>query len=82
MRAPEASRVTLTGPWAAEGGREHGRRLRGWSCATLGSRVEGMQEMGEMSVQVSFCDGGNLNGSIDESVEFVHLRVQSISMTR
>ena len=41
-----------------------------------------MREMGETPVQVSFCDGGNLNGSIDESVEFVRLRVRSVSMTR
>jgi hypothetical protein len=32
--------------------------------------------MGETSVQVSFCDGGNLNGSIDE-MEFVRLRVRA-----
>jgi hypothetical protein len=32
--------------------------------------VEGMREMGETSVEVSFCDAGNLDGSIDESVEF------------
>jgi len=40
-----------------------------------------MREMGETSVQDSFCDGGNLNGSIDESVEFVRLRVRSVSKT-
>ena len=39
----------------------------------VGSRVEGMREMGETSVKVSFCDAGNLDGSIDESVEFFGL---------
>ena len=72
--------MTLTGPQAAGG--ECGRRLRGWSCIALGSRVEGMREMGETFVQVSFRDGGNLDSSIDESVEFVCLRVRSVSKTR
>ena len=43
------------------------------------------ERMGETSVEVSFCDAGNLDGgSIDESVDFIGLYYvhRSVSKTR